>query len=469
MSFERAPFVSWEVIHGEVFVTTPDYKLCLDRSILPQLDSLSKGAALETEELLALEDYGVVVRECTTVTNTLYRLEKYFLDELDTIKIERKAATIPKAAIDGYGYRVTSDLNDNIGFGQDDKQELALLKALVEYYERVSCSFVKNKELLAARLPDTFTVELYTQLEWQLRLVGRVSNPSPSGVWVRACLVGDEATKVSIPIEYMCYPDGLEAEKLCSGSSNGVAAHTDKMQALKSSLFELVERDAFMLHWFNRVPADVVKPSKFFSRRIKKLGKLGFDVKILKLESIIGTVILSVLRRDSQMYPRLLLGLACNTEPEIAVNKALAEAELNVTYYDLVIKHPESQESIDTIMDHQFWYDLPANHHEIEALIGEEQASLDKFSSGPSTVEELGTQLSLQGFDWYYTELNAMGFESTGIYTIRSIVPGLVPIGFGYASESLGMPRLSNPPFSTTKKLDQSRLTESGYKIQPFS
>jgi ribosomal protein S12 methylthiotransferase accessory factor len=44
-------------------------------------------------------------------------------------------------------------------------------------------------------------------------------------------------------------------ESLCPPTSNGLAAGADLASAIVSGLCELAERDGFLVHWMNRLPA----------------------------------------------------------------------------------------------------------------------------------------------------------------------------------------------------------------------
>ena len=176
-----------------------------------------------------------------------------------------------------------------------------------------------------------------------------------------------------------------------------------------------------------------------------------------------------MITRSSDKFPRHVLGLASAPTAMAALDKALSEVELSATYYDKEMSYPINQEQVRSVISHQLWYDLPQNNEEIKFFFNNEVIAIEEIVDGPHDVASINEKLKSQGFDWYYTVLNPDGNEITGICTVRSIVPSLVPSTFGYGCEPLAMDRLHNPPFRGKNLIDKSRFSEEGYKVQPFA
>ncbi len=468
MQLTRAPFARWEQVGDEVVFISPDFKLVTDTSILVLLPTSQTKWVPSSDELNMLQRYGILTDYISEISQYLFNLERYFESEEIELIIEQKGSTVPEAALNAYGYRVTSPKSSCIGFGVDSIKEIALLKAIAEFYERYSCDVCRNKVDTPVEAADKLTTELIKFADWQYDLEDFPYSRNASQKWIKLHSIANHNIAYA-PLEYVCYPDGLLWEKMCDASSNGVAAHTNFEEALIRSVYELIERDAFMLHWFNQIPATIIEHPVALQERISHLEALGFRIYFLRLNCLVATTIMVILTRKGEKYPRLLLGLATSGDPAIAAAKALEEVELNVTYLNADIVFPNSASKITGIMDHQFWYDLPNNHFEVEKLIGKNRIEIVDIPRVENNIGLILGALHSNGLDWYYAELNTPARHTTGLYVIRSIVPGIVPINFGYQMEPLGMERIQNPPSEYGSSFNQSRLTRDGYRVQPFS
>lgn len=469
MKHTLAPFTYWTICKNEIKLVCPDNTLTLDKTAAPLLTYLSVGWVDGSNDIDVLNQLGVTITLKDGTIKTLFDLQKYFDNNKIKLIVEQKGATVSEAAIQRFGYRVTSPGDQAVGYGQDHYKWLALLKAVVEFYERYSCNIELNPDIADVLHSKQISTELYSYKPWQVKQLNFQFSNQPSGEWTLASLVGDIKTKLAIPLEYQCYPDNIEGKKLCVATSNGVAAHTSLSKSLVASVYEVFERDALMVHWFNSIPRERIIFPYGYKARLHRLQRLGFKIIAINLSLEFAPVILVILKRESDMYPRLLLGMGSHFNPRVALNKALQEAELNVTYYNINVPAPSEASEIATIMSHQFWYDLPQNHAEIECLIGNRVIDISNIPSGDKSVRSIKTNIERNGYEWYFTELNSTGAQQTGIVVVRSIVPGLVPIGFGYGLEPLGLARLKNAPTLVSAKANIYRQTKQGYKPQPFA
>lgn len=470
IEYRLAPFVKLIYAKDSLIVVAPDnvVELELEASLFFESETGNwVGYAKDAQELNKL---GVLIsnEEMNEHIELLYRLETYFLTQNMRVRLTKKGATLLSASIEGYGYFFDSQDDESVGYGMDSNKWLAMLKATAEFYERISCSYVRNTCHLGPTIRPLPISSLMKYSDWQIGSKNFEYQNTASGHWMEARTIDHELV-AGVPLEYQCYPDGIVGPKLCSASSNGVAAHYDINSALIGSLYELIERDSLILHWFNKVPREQIEIPKLYAQRVKKLTSLGFTLRAINLTLDLAPVVMVMITRSSHKFPRHVLGLASAPTAMAALDKALSEVELSATYYDKEMSYPTNQEHVRSVISHQLWYDLPQNKEEINFFFNNEVIAIEEIVDGPHDVASINEKLKSKGFDWYYTTLNPDGNEITGICTVRSIVPSLVPITFGYGCEPLAMDRLHNPPFRGKGLLDKSRFSEEGYKVQPFA
>lgn len=462
-----APFCRWSKEAAQVSVTTPDYDLRLAPRAEQLLKRLKAGWVSETEEISALHEYGVSVSEAevTSQTEFLFRLEKYFARYGKPIK-----ATKIRGAR-GHSYSVAPPDGLPVGTGQDRSRELALLKAAVEFYERISCDDSRNQHLLGAKLEKSYRgEELMRFSHWQYRMPGFPYRREPSGVWAR---VENPVTgaPASIPFELVCYPHRLEGPICGVVGSNGVAAHTDWDEAVLRSVYELIERDALMIHWFGELARERIRVPSRFKQRVARMDSHGYDLSIVNLTLDLAPVVLVVCLRRTSVYPRMILGMSAQPRPMDAIDKALTDVEMHLKDDGFEPeRRVESVQDISDVVDHYVWYNELKNLTEVAFFSASTSTiNVESIHQGPRTVRDMNAVLSRGGFDWYVARFNPRGERETGVSVVRSIVPGLVPISFGFQKDPLGMARLRELPHQLGGRFKSRRRTKCGYKPQPFA
>jgi thiazole/oxazole-forming peptide maturase SagD family component len=468
--YRLAPFCTWHQKDGMAVVETPDHRITLRQGAEDALLALQKGEAEDSTVVQALKRHDAVVGASSPELELLYALDTYFRRLNVGATATRKGATKPEAELPGMGYVVSTKTGVG-GYGWTaDNRNLALLKAAAEAYEQLSCRSEVNRELLVdpAHTPPMDHTQFVRYAPWQLQRPGFPFGTEPSGQWVQITELST-GKPFRIPIELVCYPVRAR-QRIITASSNGVACHPSYDEAVFISALELIERDALMVHWFWKAPREQIAVPPSLQERVKRLESLGFTCTFLNLTLELAPVVLAILRRDAPRYPRLTLGMACRPSPLDAIEKALQEVEVNSSYFDMDMPVVGRAEDIQTVVDHEYWYDQPENHAEILAHIAQRVITADAIPAGPPDVPSLGAALRRAGLRWFVASLNPVGQAQTRLHVVRSLIPKLTQIAFGYMMEPLGQPRILRPPVVIGKgQHDSSRQSLYGYRVQPFA
>ena len=151
--------------------------------------------------------------------------------------------------------------------------------------------------------------------------------------WVPAARIRDgEPRFVPACLVYIPYVPRLveHSDMVALSVSSGQACHSDADLALLSGLYEVIERDAFMLTWVRRLPPTrlnyrddpVVGP--WFDRYFAD-SSLTFDVFRLRSDIAVPSV-LCVARGIHHQGPFACVGASCRLDESEAVRKAIVEA-----------------------------------------------------------------------------------------------------------------------------------------------
>ncbi len=149
--------------------------------------------------------------------------------------------------------------------------------------------------------------------------------------WVNARSLTDGGS-VLVLAEY-CYfwtPWGIK-ERNCIADSNGCACGRDLTSAQLSGLYELIERDAVSLWWYNRVQRPALDPNCLDDSRLRQTisccDSEGWDVELLDVttEFRVPVFVATARHRKSGWFA---IGTAAHVDPAEAATKALSEAAL---------------------------------------------------------------------------------------------------------------------------------------------
>jgi len=113
--------------------------------------------------------------------------------------------------------------------------------------------------------------------------------------------------------------------------SNGCAAGNTLEEAILQALFELIERDATAIWWYNKLICPVFDINRVNSDNLSKLDqclspddKSGHDYWVLDLTSDIGVPVMVAVGK-SKINGGLVMGFGCHLIPEMAAQRALTE------------------------------------------------------------------------------------------------------------------------------------------------
>ena len=249
-----------------------------------------------------------------------------------------------------------------------------------------------------------------------------------------------------------------EIDTLLDETSSGIAAHTSRARALENAVLEVIERDAFMIHWLHRISppiVDIERSEDSFTRVVVGYVRdRGYDVRIADITTDLAIpAALALAIHEDGRRPALVLGAGASLEPLEAQHRALREV------YAAVASQPErwspgstmAPEDVRRLDDHAAAYRHPSwlGYASFLWASGEclpppmprvrDRARLDRLSW---IVEHL----SARGFEVIGVDITAPDIARYGVRVMRAIVPGLQPLGFGPSGLRLGGRRLYDAP-----------------------
>jgi ribosomal protein S12 methylthiotransferase accessory factor len=246
-------------------------------------------------------------------------------------------------------------------------------------------------------------------------------------------------------------------DELLGESSNGVAAHTSRGCALLNGVYELVERDAFMIHWLHRfspprISLDHVDDGLCLAAA-GCISEAGYTLYVLDLTTDLGIpVVLAAGVHTLGRKPALIIGAGAAIHPCAALGKALRElysATLAPTE-SWMLRSPVDPTSVTRLQDHARAYEHPFWLPNASFL----WSSSREANWPPPDSHDFGKddelrliieRLRERGHDVIGVQLTGHDIARHHLHVVRAIVPGLQPLALGSRAR-LGGRRLFAAP-----------------------
>jgi ribosomal protein S12 methylthiotransferase accessory factor len=276
------------------------------------------------------------------------------------------------------------------------------------------------------------------------------------------------AMPVMIPADFVFYP-AISAKPLVFDTSNGASAHTDTIKAILNGLFEVIERDSFLVMWLNGFSMPILKINDLpygFAESIKRINEQGMYVKLVNLtiDTNIPTVAAICYNKNPDKYPSVLVGAGSHIDPEKAVQKALFEMEFMITE---ILEHPDkekvtSPEDISSMYKHPLYYLNPKMRKYWEFMISSKKTSkLPRFDKRPKddneTLMKIVKLLHSMNHRVIYVDITSSELSRMGVKAVKVFVTDFQPLYVG-TRRRLNLRRLNEAAKYVTSNIKATRL-----------
>lgn len=331
-----------------------------------------------------------------------------------------------------------------VGVARDAR--LAELAARAEAAERFAAGDQSRKPLVRASaraLGGAFDPELllaHNRRQYAGARAGERFDPSAEYNWmpVRSAVSGEPRGHVPAGLVFTPFADPASPPLPRVGFS-GVAAHSSREEAVERAVCELIERDAFMWTWIQRVARERVDARTLpdeLRDDLSAMARAGWRSEFVNLTLDTLPVILCAIARGR----RFELGAACHPDPAHAAAKALSEASVTQWGAEPVLDPAPAAEEVRSAADHVRYHQSP-EHLEEHAFLTSSPDTIDLRELTPP--DEPAVEAAAAVAEPVVAELTSPATRP--FHVVRAFVPGLVPLVFGYDREPLGMPRLAAP------------------------
>jgi ribosomal protein S12 methylthiotransferase accessory factor len=397
------------------------------------------------------------------IDRSRFYYEEVFNDEPKIYAIRLKAK-----GLDGQTSGTPNPSNGWYSRGGSFDVDEAQSKVIGELLERRSLAAYDDKKLMRASsvslkkegLPHLDLSLISQPLKWQKEKNPRLNfDENTTFCWEKMTSL-HSGKKVLVPAQlvYWNYRIGSNESFIQGPITNGAGGYFTREGAILSGIYELIQRDAFLLHWLNKIPPKKVYCNGNESPKIAKLfeecERNNIKIHILDVTSDIPVPsYIAVLEDESTAGPAFSVGGGCGPSPLSSIERAITEA-ITIRYWIRgqrdKISLPDNFEPFTTNFDQVTRVLLWANHEmksKFEWLLDGEMVDFPAPNSFVDEKEQLSRLVEY--FKSRGNEYEVLLFEAKnkvlselGYHSVKVVIPAIFPLYLRERFATLGSKRL---------------------------
>lgn len=389
--------------------------------------------------------------------------------------------------------RITGHFGSRGTGGTALTKEVALAKAIGESVERYCGDIYDDNEIIYAPYrkvkseatdPQRFVLfhpDQYRAADFPFR---QIDEDTVIG-WVRGfSLTRNKLTLVPASQVHLSYQPPSEEQIFEFGPVSGYACGNTTEEAILGAILEVIERDSFMVWWYNylRVPAFDLSDvqSVELKQTVDRYHSTPVSLHCANITTDIGIpAALAVMTSYEQRLPAAVVATAANLDAEQAMTRALQELSANQLYVRSFFEnpyHPLPRTPYEVVNqeDHGLYYCSPERLPALDVIlkprrkIRARDVSLPVSDNVKENIETCLKRLAKYDLEVIAVDLTSSDVKELGFKVFKVLVPGLQPIDFGMGLPHIGGRRLYEAPVRMGYKKNMPTPQGLNYYPHPF-
>lgn len=371
------------------------------------------------------------------------------------------------------------------GFGSGETLDESISKAVGEQLERYFLTLYRQKDLVFGTYKDLLgrgkhvlnIHSLNGYLPWQKEMFPQFKSDEQSSFgWVSGV---DLFNKKAILLPAQCVfwnyklDTSINEKIITQQNTNGTAGYFTKEEAMLSGIYELIERDGFLIYWLNAISPkkiDVASVSNAaFQDKLEGLRRCNIEYYFLDVttDTKIPACVCVLVGHENES-PVIALGASAGMDVYSILRSALGEA-LSIYSFETPEREPltlpnDYKPFTDMTIDRDerihIWRGQEMASRFAFFLAGEMETIEDFIGSTPQNVsaqEQLEYSLKQckqlgEGYEVYYYEARHEVLTRLGYHVVRVLIPRLVHLYLNEGFATLNASRLHDVPPKLGKK-----------------
>ena len=372
------------------------------------------------------------------------------------------------------------------GTGADLDPELAWIRAVMEGAERYACLASHEDEFVVASAHelgkealDLDTVPKCSDKEYaDPKCPFQRADKSLPIRWVKGYSLIDRCPRmVPAIMTHLGIVKG-PGEHFADMISTGVAAHFDLEAALNSAICESIERDAIAMTWLARLPLPRIQVTPPVPARLAPnmacLNQSLLQHHLFDATTDMGVPTVYVVQ-VLDGHPHLAHYVNCATDfsAAAACAKTIREAAPARPVFEDGYPHPADIRDFTELHDGAAYMGKPEQRQGFDFLLRSPSCrtladvEIDVPQGHGARLRYLLDRLRAKGMDAVAVDLTTDELRELGVWVVRVVIPGLMPMSPHQRGRFLGHPRL----YAYPEQAGYGRITEADINPlpQPFA
>lgn len=356
----------------------------------------------------------------------------------------------------------TSDLSDagynsnELTGGMDFCKKKAAMKALGEAIERYCLSiyhwqglkYASAREMRNKAL-DLNSVVAFSRIQLKKGQFKDFRFNQNTKFWWKSGYSLTKAKPVYIPAQLIYLPYCTKNEGYIRlPISTGAASGSSLGAAIMRGICEVIERDAFMIFYLNKLTPQLINinlsQNKLLSKIVHAFNRYGLELYVFNITTDIQvSSIMAIIVDRSGMGPSISVGLKSSLNPELAISGAIEEAEHTRPWIrDAMLKlragsKLDDNGDISLIERGLFWSGLDKIDRIDFFLKSRKFIQVEDFIKNmkvitPKDLRSLLLQLKQLDLEVVFVDVTRDEVRKIGFYVVKVVIPRLQPL---YLSE----------------------------------
>lgn len=343
----------------------------------------------------------------------------------------------------------------------------SLRKAIYECIERTVFATYRKEKLIPLKIKDLkepafnpLEFNFFSEEQYQREpLINHKITPDSLIYWQwgKDLLSGKD---VLIPAQliYWNYKRENNEPRIWDINTNGEALGSSFNEALISAIYELIERDAFMIYWFKKIVPPRVDLYSINDEEIKKIlekyERYNLKIDICQLETEFKLpVYLSIIRDFTGIGPAVSISASCKFDDLESIKKSILEVA-KIYHYVRSLKRKadkfpylNSKAFVSKLgqKDRLLLWSQKEMLSRIEWLVSGDFIKIDNLNKNYSPQEELSylkNKIKELNFHCYFADVTTEDLKGRSLWAVKAIIPELVPLHLNEQFAHLGVKRL---------------------------
>lgn len=288
---------------------------------------------------------------------------------------------------------------------------------------------------------------------------------------------------ILIPEQMVYYRSTDPKERFVYETSNGCAMGGSLEEAIFYALLEVIERDAFLVAWYNRLPLvhldieDVKDPNILLVK--DRVTAMGYQLHFfdMTMDSGIPSIWATLINPAADAGVKTYSAAGAHPDPEKALMGAMVEVVTSMPIYEQTMPQLRDQATamlkdsgqVQTMEDHVLLYSHPDTLKRFDFLLtdksvtrGMREVYRDWYEKSPpeDLTEELKALMEKileNSTDIFIVDETTPELQKVGIHAVKVFVQGMLTMSFGHQYRRIVLDRVKKAPIL------------AGYRTQPIA